>query len=224
MKKILLTTLVALTLFVQHESHAMYGQVARNINRFGQQCAQRVAPAYRSFTTGLGQRVSNLRPQISQQFRSMQTSARNWSQNLNLPTARTTALGLGAGLTTATYLQRPNWQRPDIFGVVGAEEEEMLSEAPNEKKAEFIFEQLKSGKLGELDPAIQKELKENPDLTNKVADIVEAQIKLIHMLVGKVGPMNDLFLGEKLFRLQAIQHDINVIKRKQLSWWQWRPW
>lgn len=218
MKKIVSIALMALMLCVQHESHAMYSQVARNINRIGQQCAQRVAPAHRTLTTGARQQLSNLRPQISQQFRNMQTSARNWGQNLNLPTARTTALGLGAGLTTAAYLQRP-----DIFGVVRAEEE-MLSEAPNEKKAEFIFEQLKSGKLGELDPAIEKELKENPDLTNKVADIVEAEIKLIHSLVGRVGPMNDLFLGEKLFRLQVIKHDINVIKRKQLSWWQWRPW
>jgi hypothetical protein len=120
MKKILLTALMALTLCVQHESHAM-ANLRNYAGRIGQQCArlytqgaQQVAPAYRTLTTGARQQLSNLRPQTSRWY----STARNWSQNLNLPTARTTALGLGAGLTTAAYLQRP-----DIFGVVGAEEE-----------------------------------------------------------------------------------------------------
>jgi hypothetical protein len=135
MKKIVSLTLMALTLCVQHESHAM-ANLRNYAGRIGQQCArlytqgaQRVAPAYRTLTTGARQQLSNLRPQTSRWY----STARNWSQNLNLPTARTTALGLGgAGLTTAAYLQRP-----EFFGVVGAEEEETPSALLNNIKKEF---------------------------------------------------------------------------------------
>ncbi len=127
MKKITSLTLMALTLCLQHESHAMYSGLRNYAGRIGQQCtrlynqgAQRIAPAYQTLTTGFGQRISNFRPQASQWFRNMQASARNWRPSLNLPTARTAALGLalgGAGLG-ATYMQRP-----DLFGAAKAEEE-----------------------------------------------------------------------------------------------------
>ncbi len=125
MKKITSLTLMALTLCLQHESHAMYSGL-RNYatqfgNRIGQQCtrlynqgAQRFAPTYQRLTTGARQQLSNFRPQASQWY----SAARNWRQNLNLPTARATALGLGAGLTTAAYVQHPYF-----LGAVKAEEE-----------------------------------------------------------------------------------------------------
>ncbi len=189
MKKITSLTLMALTLCLQHESHAMYSGL-RNYatqfgNRIGQQCtrlynqgAQRFAPTYQRLTTGARQQLSNFRPQAPQWY----SAARNWGQNLNLPTARTAALGLGlggAGLGAA-YLQRP-----DLLGVVKAQEEEMPSEAPLGVVNEIsTFNNIKS-QLENL----KNELSQ-ADTLNKVNELRWKLFSFIHEHENNLDPLN----------------------------------
>ncbi len=108
-KRASLFTFIALTLCVQQESNTM-GNLRNYTSRIGQQCIRlytnRIAPAYHSLTTRLGQHVSNIKPQTFLQLRNMQSSSRkNWRPNLNWPTACTGTLALGSTALGAFYLQ-----------------------------------------------------------------------------------------------------------------------
>lgn len=198
MKKILSLTLVALTLCMQHESSAM-GNLRNYAGRFGQQCkllytqgAQRVAPAYRTLTTGF----SNLRPQISQQWRNMQTSARNWSQNLNLPTARTTALGLGGAGLGAAYL------RPNFFGVAGAEEEVPVPQEIIKHSTTYI-DTTPAGLEGPAGPIGGASKKEEITPSNQLDNIR----RQLNELITKPHPQSQHSLDEFRWKLRFFLND-----------------
>lgn len=222
MKKVLSIAIVLLTLCVQHESHAM-GGLRNYASRLGQYAAtrtQQVAPACRSFTSGIRQQFSNITPQTSQLFRSMQASARTLRQNLPL-TRRETLLGLGAGtgLGSATNLLLPD----GVGYIVAHAEEEAKSPKSPKERANLIFEQLKAmaneseTSVGQFD-SIAKELEANPYLTQELADTIEGQRESLYWLLERYSysfsSESRTDLARQLVNINSIQREINVIKNK----------